>query len=378
MATQNLRQVSGLLSRLSKPEKEVTFPWVADSTLKTPSGLRTDKFICFLIFEWVGRIVIANANIAALTVDSIGQLLQEIRLYGQHARFGNQRPIVLRGGFIRAMNAIYRYSYVPRDTFSAAWTGAIGNYDIRAFWVLPLFPLPMSLNLAPLFSIKGPDWAGNLFLEVDCGDALDLGGVAANTSFQQYGGGAGTNPTLNISVVRPNMSVDLMNRVSPGITFKSYSPLESILQGPSIANNTIFNLNIGKRLVSVTTEAGTLFATTAGHRAYSAMSDAMLTLANIALDGKVLVDSYDGYIRQAWENWLGGNNLLTGYQVYNFQRESANPDASFEAETLTSARRFQLWGNVNGAAGQGGVVEQDEVLGTPAVAAATTTTATSS
>ena len=363
-----VREVQSLLGRFSKPEQEFSVPWIENTTVKSPTSIKTDKVICFLLFEWLGRIVIATANIAALTVDSLGQLLQEVRVYGTHAQFGAQTPIKLRGGLMRVLNRIYRLGYVPRDQASAAWTGAIGTYDLRVFWTLPLFPLPMPLSLAPLYSLKGPDWAGNLFVEADCGNALALGGVAANTTFTAFGSGQG-HPELRVSVVRPSLTVDLMNRLSPAITFKSYKYLDNILQGASFTGAKITDLNTGKRVTALVTEAGTLFAAGAGQRAYSAMSDAMITRIYPALDGKPLVLPYDGFTEQEWDAWLGGNVNPVGYDVWNFMRESANPDSGFPAETLTSSRRFELDGDVAGAGGQGGVLVQDEVLGSPAIAA---------
>jgi hypothetical protein len=364
----NVREVQSLLGRFGKPEQEFSVTWTEGTTVKSPTSIKTDKVICFLIFEWLGRITIATADIAALTVDSLGQLLQEIRVYGTHAQFGAQTPIKLRGGLVRVLNRIYRLGYTPRDQASATWTGAKGSYDLRVFWTLPLFPLPISLSLAPLYSLKGPDWAGNLFVEVDCGNALALGGVVGNTSFTAYGSASG-KPELRVSVVRPSLTVDLMNRISPAITFKSYKYLDNVVQGASFAGAKITDLNIGKRMASLVTEAGTLFAAGAGQRAYSAMSDAIITRIYPSLDGKPLVLPYDGATQQEWSAWLGGNVNPVGYLEWNFLRESANPDSGFPAETLTAARRFELDGDVAGAGGQGAVLVQEEVLGSPAIAA---------
>jgi len=364
------REVQSLLGRFGKPEQEFSVPWIAGTTVKSPTSIKTDKVICFLLFHWLGRITIATANIVALTIDSLGQLLQEIRVYGTHAQFGAQTPVKLRGGLVRQLNRIYRLSYAPRDKASTTWTGAIGNYDLDVFWTLPLFPMPMALALAPLYSLKGPDWAGNLFVEADCADATALGGIVANTAFHAYGLATG-NPELRISVIRPSLTVDLMNRLAPAITFKSYKYLDNILQGASFAGQKIADLNTGKRLQSLLTEAGTLFTGLgAGQRAYSAMSDAMITRIYPSLDGKPLVLPYDGLTQQEWDTWLGGNTLAIGYNVFNFMRESGNPDSGFPAEALTAARRFELDGDVTGAAGQGGVLVQEEVLGSPAIATA--------
>lgn len=399
---QTQRQFAALLGRLGKPELEFSQPWQPATTIKSPAGLRTDKFITAIIMHWKGRIVIANAGPSHLTVDSLGQLVQEVRLYGQHAVYGNIRPIVLRGGLIRMLNRIYRVNYQPRDqqntgntqnwgqtgtvyaiagkdgfgdfrgvlSGGAGYAQPVGTYDLEVFWTLPLFPLPMSLNLAPMYSIKGPDWAGNLFLEVDCGDATCLGESVANiadVTFSAYGSGSG-NPTLYVSVCRPNLTVATMNRLSPAITFKSYKYLDSVLQGSNFTGQLITTLNIGKKMVGIHTESGTLFTTQSG-RAYSAYSDAMLTRLMVGLDGKDLVNINSGSDQQEWAEWLGCNTMPVGWNEYNFTRESGNPDSGFPAETLTAARRFEIDGDVSAAAGQGGVLIQEEILGSPQLSA---------
>jgi len=375
---QTQRQFAALLGRLGKPEAEFNQPWIAGTTVKSPAGLRTDKFIVGLVLHWNGRVTVSGGGIAALTVDSLGQLIQEIRLYGQHAVYGNIRPIVIRGGLVRALNRIFRFNYVPRDQASAAnsaaWGAAgaaqaAGHYDFDIFWTLPLFPQPMSLSLAPMYSLKGPDWAGNLFLEADCGDFSVLGGTGATVAFSAYGSGAG-NPTLYVSVMRPNIGVSTMNRLSPAISFKSYKLLDAILQGPTFSNNLITTLNIGKKMAMVMTECGVPFAgLSANMRAYASMSDAMLTRLMVGLDGKELVQISSGFDEQEWSQWLGGNIMPVGYNEYSFMRESGNPDSAFPAETLTAARRFEIDGDVSGANDQIGVLLQEEILGSPALAA---------
>jgi hypothetical protein len=380
MPKQTQRQFAALMGRLGKPEYEFSQPWAPATTIKSPAGLRTDKFIGVLLMHWRGRLVIANAAIAALTVDSLGQLIQEIRVYGQHAVFGNIRPIVIRGGMVRMLNRIYRPNFIPRDQFAGgnthawgAWNSlaaqATGTYDMDIFWTLPVFPLPMSLNLAGMYSLKGPDWAGNLFMEMDCSDATALGGVNANSTWTAYGSGAGS-PTVTVSVCRWNLGVATMNRLSPAIAFKSYKLLDSVLTGTSFSGQTITTLNIGKKLAAATVESGTLYGSlSSGMRAYSSNSDAMVTRVYVSLDGKALVNPESGFTEQEWTQWVRGTALPPGYNIYNFTDESGNPDSGFPAETLTAARRFEIDGDVTAASGQGGVLLQDEILGSPSLAA---------
>jgi hypothetical protein len=231
--------------------------------------------------------------------------------------------------------------------------------------------MPIDLGLATLYSLKGPDWAGNLYVEFDCSDATALGAVVANTTFTAYGSGSGS-PTVYVSVVRPNLSVDLQSRISPAITWKSYRTLDSIAQGASFTAQKLADLNMGKGFCSAVIESGSLYASLgANQRAYSSMSDAIVSRAFVSIDGKPLVNPYDGLTQQEWDSFLGGNTVPTGYNVMNFIRESRNPDAAFPAQTLTSARRFEMDVDLAGAAGQGIVLFQEEYAGSPVIAPAT-------
>jgi hypothetical protein len=141
----------------------------------------------------------------------------------------------------------------------------------------------------------------------------------------------------------------------------------------------IATLNIGKKMQGLLVESGTLFpALDANQRAYSSMSDSIITRVMVGLDGKNLVQISSGFDQQEWSQWLGGNIMPVGYNEYNFCRESGNPDSGFPAETLTAARRFEIDGDWVGAAGQGSILIQDEILGTPALSAATSATGTTS
>jgi hypothetical protein len=375
--TQQLRDIQALLGRFSPPDQEYSVPFAPLTTLNSPTSIRTDKFISFLVFRFHGRLTVTSGFTPIS--DAVRYLLQEMRVYGTHAQFGAQTPIKIRAKTMSDLNKIYQIAYSPRDrvfkngTLNAAgFDGtASATYDCDIFWTMPTFALPMSLNLAVLYSLKGPDWPGNLFVSFDTADATALGTTAGNVAFSAYGSSSGT-PTVYCSVVRPNITVDLMNRISPGITFKSYLIEDSIVQGNSFTNQPIEkSLNIGKRYCAATTQAGILqTGTSAGVRAYSAFSDFIVTRQMLSLDGKFLVMPYLGLDSQEYESWIGDNVLLTGYSPSNFIRESGNPDSGFPAETLTAARRWSLAGDVTAASNQGCELVQDEVLGTPQVLAA--------
>lgn len=365
-----LRDVIANLGHFGEPEQEFNVPWTPGVTLQ-PIALKTDKMISFIVLRWRGRITSVNAH--ATTADAVRYLIQEIRLSGQHAVFGAQTPIRIRAKTNSDLNRIHRVTYAPGDTGAVYPNPTVmgATYDLEAVWTVPLFPWGIPLNSAPLYSIKGPDWAGNLFLEIDAGDSTAIGGAAAADDTFSAFGAAGGNPTLFVSVVRPNITVDLMNRISPAITFKSYRTLDAILgaAGVTFANQQILPLNIGKKMAAVHIQTGTLSATlSAGQRYYTAFSNAMVTRAFFSLDGKSVPNApYSGSDQREFMNWLSGNPTLAGYLILSWIRQTGNADAAFPAETLTAARRFEIDGDVTAAATQGGELVQEEILGSPVV-----------
>lgn len=373
------REIMALLGRYSKLEAEFNVPWIPFTTLRSPTSIRTDRILSFLQFHFHGRIGITVNPYAALTVDPLRNLLQEIRVLGSHAQFGSTTPFRIPALFQTGLNQIYSGVYAPRDVLflggapviPPVFTGVAGNWDVDVFWILPLFPLPISLQLAALYSLKGPDWAGNLFVETDAGDATALGTLGAGTlvAFTAYGAAAG-NPTLNVDVVRPLVTTDFMNQVSPAIPFRSYLQVDNVVgaAGVALALGTVANLNIGKRMASVHTQSGTLqLGVTPGVRAYAALLDGIINRVVMSLDGKNLAVPSSGLGAQNMASFLRGNVLPAGYNSYNFMDESGNPDAAFAAETLTAARRFQLVGDVVPGANQGMLISQDEILGSPQI-----------
>ena len=368
----NTRGVLSLLGRFSKAEAEFNTLFTPLTTLRSPTSIRTDRIISFLLIHFRGRIAIGTAALTALTVDPLRNLIQEIRVSGTHTTFGAAVPFRIRAKTQNDINKIYGINYAPRDKVlkggaAGTFDGTVANFDVDVFWQLPLFPVPTPLQIAPLYSLKGPDWAGNLFVEFDTADGTVLGTYGAGTTvtFTAYGVATGS-PTVYVDVIRPLVTVDLMNKISPAIPYRSYRPLDTVMQGASFTLGKIADLNIGKKFVSFHLETGALQAgTSAGTRAYSAMSDGIVTRTVASLDGKFLALPSSALSQQESDSLMGGQTLQTGYSVYNFCRETGNPDTAFPAETLTAARRFEVDGDVTAAAAQGAELVQDELLGSP-------------
>lgn len=372
--TPSIRSLLAKLGRFGKPNQEQSVQWTPGNTLGFASAIKTDKFISALLLRFHGRITVSTASFTP-TIDPLRYLLQQVRVFGTHTQFGAQTVIKAQAQFLNQLNKQYGINYLPGDSLSAPFTGATGAYDVDVVWTVPLWAMPLRLKQVPLYSLKGPDWAGNLFVSVDSGDYSALGeATAANVAFSAYGS-TGGSPTLYLSQVNPVMTVDVMNEVSPAICFRTETIYDNVVQATSFTGQQIALLNFGKRLASFALQTGVLFTGNAGIRAYTALSNAIVTRWLTSLDGKYLVTPYSGVDQNEWNGFISEEENLTGLQLYNFIQETQNPDCAFPAETLTAARRFAIFGDVNAAVNQGLEVMQEEILGSPVISGAATSAA---
>lgn len=369
-------QILQRITRLQAPEQEQTVNFATLSTVTLPASLKTDRFIYAIEVRFHGRIAVGGTGFTPLP-NALWNLIQEARVYGTHAKYGSQVPYRLRGGAIHDLALNWgRSGYTPFSrVFKGGTLNAAGfdgtastNYDVDFIWPLFLGPLGVPLSDSILYgALKGPDWAGDLHLAVDCTDGTALGTTAANITFSAYGSSSGSAQLL-VSLVRPCMTVNLQNAVSPAICFKTYRDLATVLQGPTLVGQKISDLNIGKGTLRTILRTGTLqTGTSTGVIAMASYSDSIITRSFPSLDGKPLKNPYSNCETKEWENFALGNNAPTGYQIHDWI-EGGNIHSLFRSQTLTAARRFEVDGDVTGASNQGGEEIQEETLGTPVIA----------
>jgi hypothetical protein len=319
-----------------------------------------------------GRVAVGGTGFTPLP-NALWNIIQEFRVRGTHVKYGAQVPYRLRGAAVRDLSQIFGQGFVP--TAIVLKTGTAGsfdgtastNFDVDVIWTL-IFP-PQDIPLSDQIvngALKGPDWAGDLHLEFDAADGTALGTTAANITFSAYGSASGSAQIL-VSTIRPNMTVPLMNAISPAICFKTYTDLATLLQGANFTGQKIADLNIGKATTRITIKTGTLqTGVSSGVTAYASLSNNIITRAYPALDGKQLKNPYSNKEMIEYENYFMKTNAPTGYQVLDFI-EGRNVLSSFPSQGLTSARRFEVDGDITGASNQDGERIQEELLGSPII-----------
>lgn len=398
-------QLQAVSTRQQGPEIEQTLTWANNTTQSTPTALRTDRKIMFYQLHWRGRLTntataptyrsgpaILNAQgvaglggaAAASYSTPLFSLFQWITVRGTHARYGAQSPMYMRGETIAEMMAYYAPNYIPQWNTSNSAGGVNGKYgtisgtanatcDVDFTLLVPLFPLNIAGADIPFFCLHGPDWAGNLYMDVQCADGTVLTSTANGTpTFTAYGSGAGS-PSIEIYSVRPLLTKKGQQIIKPVVTFAYTYYLTSVLQSGGGTGIVISNLTVGKDTARIWQKYGTTYASvTAPSIAFGTLSDGIVTRSFPAMDNRPLrwQNGNSFSVAQDWAAFQFGRPSYTGYQVIDFIGAAGassvdNPKAAFPSSTLTADRLFQLQGDVTASANQIGEVVQIMLLGTP-------------
>ena len=402
--------LKSVITRQQGPEVEQVLTFAPNSILSTPTALKTDRKIALFYLHFRGRLTnTANAptfRSGPAILNAAGQaglagtpaafystplfaLIQNVTVRGTHARYGAQQPMVMRGETIAEMMAFFYPNYVPFWSLTNSAGGTNGHFGVMSaqanatidvdFWLpIPLYPLGIGGADVPFYCLNGPDWAGNLYMDVQVADGSVLTAtVNQQPTFSAYGSGAGS-PTIEINSVRPLLTKTGQGAIQSVLTFHyTYS------SGPTAVATTgggsgqvITNLQVGRDTARIFTKTGVLQANvTAGSIAYASLSDAIFTRTFPAMDNRPVrfsgANSYGGI--QDLEALLIGRSAQQGYQVIDFisslgSESVANPKAAFPASTLTADRLWQLQGDVTQTANAGVEVVQVSQLGAPGLA----------
>jgi len=395
-APQSRANLQALLARSTRdqgPEVEQSLNWANTSVLSTPTALRTDRKISFFPLHMRGRITVGAGAVTFRTGPSLLQstslfsLIQQVTLRGQHGRYGAQVPIQVTGETMAEYMAIVYPNYAPTFAVSvnggaltkgAALSGAIAaTNDFDFVLPIPLFPPDLSGGDIPFYCLHGPDWAGNLYMDVKTADVTAMGvtlaSIANGGTVTAFGSAAGVG-TIEINSERPLISKDFMAKIRPAITFRTTNAQQptATVSGVSGSGLKLADLTVGKDTTRIFAKFGTqLAATSAGVIAFTSLSDTIATRTTFAMDVRSLRFQGPNGDTVAVD-YLGrkyGRNIPTGYRMIDFISTigpaAANPKAAFPSSKLTAARKFELDSDVTAAANQIAEVIQEMLLGRP-------------
>lgn len=397
-ATQSKQNIQALLARSTRdqgPEAEQTLAW-ANGTgaqqFSTPTSLRTDRKISFFDIHVRGRItngagVVNYRSGPALLGTPLFSLIQQVTLRGQHVRYGAQTPIQMSGETIAEYMALVYPNYVPTFKVSvnggaltsqgALGTAANATNDFDFVLPIPCYPPDISGGDIPFYAYHGPDWPGNLFMDIKVADPTALGVTIvslANSGFVTAFGSATGTATLEINSERPLLSKDFMAKIRPAILFRvtnSQQPTQTV-SGASGSGLKLADLVVGKDTTRIFAKFGTqLAATGAGIVTFGSLSDTIATRTFFSMDARNL--RFQGASGDSvLQDYLGrkyGRVIPAGYRLMEFISTMgpapANPKAAFSSSKLTAARKFELDADVTAAGNQIAEVVQEMLLGRP-------------
>jgi hypothetical protein len=406
---QDIRPLLARVSRDQGPEFEQTLTFAALAQVSTPTSLRTDRKIKWLQFHFRGRFtnaatgptlrtppVILSAAVAtaaagvvpattATNSAGVFSLIQQITVRGQHLKYGSQVVFQMRGETIAELNALLLPNYIPQYTVSANGGAAIrfGPFsttlaqtnDVEFNLPVPLFPRNCSPADSVMYCLHGPDWPGNLFVDVLFADGTALATANPPTSFTAYGSASGS-PSLDILSERPLLGKDWMAKIRGAITYSityTSQPTASVNAGGGTGVK-IADLTVGKdtsRIFLKTGVQGT--GESAGVVAYGSLSDLIVTRTFFSLDNRNMrfQNTNDDAALQDYMARTYGRWIPVGYKMIDFVQGPgigpSNPKSAFGSSQLTAARKYELDGDVTAASNQIAEVVQEMILGAPGI-----------
>lgn len=378
----NMRALLARVTRDQGPEFEQSLAFTPLTVQSTPTSVRTDRKIKF--FDLVVRLRLTNGGVAPtlrtappLLGTQVFGLIQQVTVRGQHLRYGAQTPFQMRGETIAELLALTIPNYVPQFTVNGVRGGALSTVaaatnDVEFVLPIPMIPLDVAPGDMAFYALHGPDWPGNLYIDVQCNDGTAVA-TANPPTVGIFGGGAGSG-LIEIHSERPLVGKEFMARIRPAVTFhvQNFSQPTATVASGGGTGVKLADLVVGKDTTRIFLKTGTQAAgSSAGVVVYGSLLDTVVTRFFFSLDNRQLRFQTRDAVLQDYMARTYGRTIPVGYKILDFVSNPgtgpANPKASFPSSKLTAARQYQANGDVTSAAGQIAEVVQEMVLGAPGI-----------
>jgi len=392
-----LPNLQSVLTRDQGDEYEQTLTWTPLTVVTTPTSIRTDRKIKWIDLRvrmrltngGTGPTLRTNSPVFAgvganQTASVIFGLIQQVTVRGQHLTYGAQQPIIMRGEFLAELMAIYNPNYYPWWTVSQQ-AGAVVRFnsldvtaahtnDIEFMLPIPTFPYGLGPNDQVFYCLHGPDWPGNLYIDVQCNDGSAIA-TANPPTISAYGSGTGSG-TIDVYTVRPLLGKSVMQWIRPSITFRVYAstqPTQAVQTGGGTAQ-LLDTLVVGKDTTRLGVKVGTLASGgSAGVTQYGSYLDTVITRTIFSLDARPLrftVGAVGDTLTNDYFARLVGRISFAGFRFIDFIEqaflEACNPKAAFGSSALTAARKFEVDADITAGASNICEVMQEMLLDAPA------------
>lgn len=339
-----------------------------------------------ILIVWKGRVTVSVGAYADLGAEAPQNLLQRIRLEGQHATYGNIVPIDISGAtafaypfmtqensgneiYISKAGGAFTLQNPPTVPATGSFDGTIATHDMLLIWNVVL---PPSFGIGSeakrwlnSFLYMPGDWGDRLRLSLTWGDKSALGdptgATVAFSAFQSATGDPEVSVHLNYSILGPLADAAAGNSgivVRNEQMFTTFTALATATQIAQLQKRITTGVLIKSGLLELT-------AQTAGVSTFEDMSDLMLERTQIAVDNKMIRQATVNLAERARLNRMFDSRPIQGYHMLSFI-DGQNPLLSYRADGLAAGALFQLLSDVtSAAAGNRLTVTQEQIIGGP-------------
>lgn len=330
------------------------------------------------------RLTVTVGAYTSVSPEALPNLLQNVRLEGQHATFGNIVPISISGASAYTspyltQNGVGNETYVSKSggalTLSARPTcpqtsgfdGTVATHDVISIWSIPLTPYfgigSTAKRWANSFLFMPGDWGDRLRLSLTWGDASALGNptgaTTAFTAFQSATGSPEVSVHLNYSILGP-----FQNAGPQGIVIRN----EQLLTQFTAAATASIIMQLQKRITSnLTIKSGTVTGTgsTAGVTTFTTLSDLILERTNIQVDNKMIRQATINMAERARLDRMFSTFPAEGYLNLSFV-DGQNPLLAYRGDGLPAGSLFNLVSDIlTTSANTRLAVTQEQIIGGP-------------
>lgn len=332
-------------------------------------------------FVWKFRITVGTAAFTTITPEAILNLCaQNMQIFGTHTINGPVGPFNMDltswAGFSNLMGRRNVLVYIskaggpltldpePSTPFgTSGFDGSVATFDCIVDAYVPLYPHEGSMGQRASFAYRSEEWKDSLNVVVvpggQAGNASgSLGAAAATTTvaFAAFGGGG--SPTLDI-YVQPSYLGSLAPTVVPGLLSRTVTPLSTLVQ---TTGNDIQLVNFQKR------KTGRVFLKTGVQSTspvFTTLSDGVVTKLGLIIGAdKVVKDKIDVFAIKGDMAQQYNTHPIQGYTLLDFL-QSGLFDSGYDADQIQEGTTYQLVGDVVGAANQGAIIMQEQIIRTP-------------
>lgn len=325
------------------------------------------------------RITTTVGNIAAVSPEAIQNLIQRVRLEGQHRIYGNVALLNMSGASLFAAPLLFGTApgnqilidsaaqARPGSPFTSAFAGttAASPDDIIMFVNIPLAPWmgigPGAKRWATSFLALPGDWNDTLQLTVDVGDKSALGNTTgATVAFTGYGGVA--LPTLKVHLNYSILGAFQNADVPQGIVIRNERTFNTFVA--LAAQQRITSLD--KRVTnSVIVKSGVLQTTlqSAGVTTFASLSQLMLDRTQIVVDNKAVRNVTSDLAEKSRICRCFDVPAVEGYHALTFI-DSQNPLTAYRGDGLAGGSSFDLVADIVSANANNRIhITQEQVVG---------------